>query len=177
MFYWLKRLGRSIKLSVSFYKLLLLDHALFRIFSSDKDSANYPHNSFVLQKPSVYGENSIKPGACAKPRHRTSVHVIDCLFTLRWILKVLYLSTYNIFDLAQRNRLGLAQKFLQDFVIKASENKNAIVVFAFQTPEYFPHFGQNVPVDRAKLSEVRKMLGCLKCKYGNCIFIHGWLYS
>ena len=98
MLYWLTWLWRSLKFSLSFYKLLCLDHTLFRIFSSDKDSTNNLHNFFVLLKPSVSGENSIKPGLCAPLRYRTTVHVIDCLFTLRWILKVLYISTYIAFD-------------------------------------------------------------------------------
>ncbi len=78
MLYWLTRFERSLKFSLSFYELLLLDHALFRNFSSDKDSTNYLHNSFVLQKPSASWENSIKPSVCAQLKHRTSVHVIDC---------------------------------------------------------------------------------------------------
>ena len=55
--------------------------------------------------------------------------------------------------------------------IKASKNKMQFSYLHFK----HPHVRDGVidsrkKFDRESSSEVRKMLGCLKCKYENCIF-------
>ncbi len=57
--------------------------------------------------------------------------------------------------------------------LKASANKNAIGVFAIQTHQKDPR----KKFRGESLSEVRKMLGCLNCKYADCIFIRPRLLS
>ena len=74
------------------------------------------------------------------------------------------------------------------YTIKASANKNAILVFAFWTPQHFTYFGWTFAIkffisdvfqvidprkkfDRESSSEVHKMLGCSNRKYENCFFI------
>ncbi len=67
--------------------------------------------------------------------------------------------------------------------MKALANKNAILIIAFQTPQHFTYFGWTVRVeffpgvDRESSYEVCKMLGWLKCKYENCLFICQCLYG
>ena len=88
-------LTSSLKFSLSFHKLLFLTTQNAEIFDQIRTSVNYPHKSFVHQKTSVSGWTLIYFGVCSHPRHRTLVHVIDCLFTCRWMIKVMFTYNFN----------------------------------------------------------------------------------
>ena len=112
---------------------------------------------------SGFNQNVIKLGATGgEHRSHDLLYPTDRSFPLCYCQVVIYCPL--VYSFMKLNRK------------KASAIKNAILVIAFLTPQHLRNLGWifvnkffsalYLPQD----SEVRKIMGCLKCNYENCIF-------